>query len=295
MNSQSHKPTSIALLLFGVLAVGPASIFIRLADAPAITVAFYRMMTAALAIALIVVVRGGRDLAGIDRGSFLRSIVSGIFLALHFGSWISSLDHTSVANSVIVVTTQPVWAALLGMAYLRERVPFRAFAAISLALAGVFIISGGNPQTGGWYGDLLALIGAVMAAGYLVVGRQVRRTVSTMGYVLISYSVAAAVLGIWSVAIATPLAGFTPATWMWMIVAGLGPSVIGHTIYNRALKDFSAHTVATTILGGETLVATTLAMIVLSEYPSVWAVVGIVPIALGVYWALRLERTRVVT
>ncbi|HUU45275.1 MAG TPA: DMT family transporter [Acidobacteriota bacterium] len=292
MTQPTHQRTSVALLIFGVFAVGPASIFIRLADAPAITVAFYRMVVAAVAIGIIVLLRGRRDLVGIDRASLVRSIVSGLFLAVHFASWIASLDYTSVANSVIVVSTQPIWAALFGMAYLREGISPKAFAAIGLALVGVLTISGGNPEAGGWHGDALALIGAIAAAAYLVVGRQVRRTVSTMGYVLISYSTAAVVLGIWSLAIRTPLGGFTSATWMWMVAAGLGPSVIGHTIYNRALKDFSAHTVATTILGGEALLATTLAMIVLAEYPSPWAFIGAIPIAIGITWALRLERGR---
>jgi drug/metabolite transporter (DMT)-like permease len=287
MTHTQHKPTSVALLLFGVLAVGPASIFIRLADAPAIPVAFYRMLTASLVIGLIVLLRRGRDLRGYDRATLIRSVVSGFLLAIHFALWISSLDHTSVANSVIMVTIQPIWAALFGMVYLREDVPLRAFAAIGLALSGVLIIAGGNPQAGGWYGDLLAVLGGVAVAASMVVGRVVRRTVSTLGYVVVSYSTAAIVLGIWTVVIGDPLTGFSPPTWMWMVALGLIPSVIGHTIYNRALRDFTAHVVSTTILGGETVVATTLAMVVLAESPSPWALIGAVPIGLGVYWSLR--------
>jgi drug/metabolite transporter (DMT)-like permease len=288
--TESLRRSSPLWLLLAVLCVGPAAILIRLANAPPITVAFYRMLTAAVTIGVIVLLRRGRDLAGIDRTALWRSIASGVLLALHFGSWISSLSHTSVANSVLIVTTQPVFAAMLGVWYLRERVRPAAFAAIALALAGAAIISGGNPRIGGWYGDFLALIGAIMAASYLIVGRQVRRTVSTFGYVLIAYSTAAVVLGIWGVVIHSPMTGLPQASWFWMILAGLGPSVIGHTLYNRALKQFSAHTVATTILG-EPLVATVMAALVLSEFPSPWALLGAVPIIAGVVWALQLERS----
>ena len=119
--------------------------------------------------------------------------------------------------------------------------------------------------------------------------RQVRRTVGTFGYVLVAYSTAAVILLIWAIAIRSPLSGYPAQSWMWIALAGLGPSVIGHTLYNRALKDFSAHTVATTILG-EPIVATALAALVLSEYPSPWAYVGTIPIAIGVIWAIGLER-----
>jgi drug/metabolite transporter (DMT)-like permease len=276
-----------------VIAVGPAAVFIRLAEAPPITVAFYRMITASIAIGGIVIARGGRDLVGIDRASFARSVVAGVLLAIHFATWITSLSYTSIANSVIIVTTQPIWAALLGIWYLKERIHTATFLAIGLALIGVVAISGGNPEPGGLKGDLFALAGAIMAAAYLVVGRQVRKSVSTLGYVLVAYSAAAVALGIVAVVIQTPLTGLPAHSWLWIILAALGPSVIGHTLYNRALKDFSAHAVATTILGGETIIATVLAALVLSEYPSPWAIVGAIPIAIGVIWTLRLERNRV--
>jgi drug/metabolite transporter (DMT)-like permease len=291
--SAAWQRTSVLLLILAVIAVGPAAVLIRLAAAPPITVAFYRMTIASLAICVIVLIRNRIDLTGIDRQALTRSVVAGVLLAVHFGTWISSLSYTSVANSVLIVTTQPIWAALLGIWYLKERVHATSFAAIALALAGVVIISGGNPLPGGMKGDILALIGAIMAASYLVVGRQVRRTVSTLGYVLIAYSTAAVCLGIWGMIVQTPLAGLSGKSWMWIALAALGPSVIGHTLYNRALKDSSAHAVATTILGGETIVATVLAAIVLSEYPSAWAFLGAVPIAIGVVWTLRLERNRV--
>jgi drug/metabolite transporter (DMT)-like permease len=117
----------------------------------------------------------------------------------------------------------------------------------------------------------------------------VRKTVSTFGYVLIAYATAAVILGTWAIVIKSPLRGFPAMSWFWIILAGLGPSVIGHTLYNRALKYFSAHTVATTILG-EPIVASILAALVLAEYPSAWAYLGAVPIVLGVLWAIRLER-----
>ncbi|MEW5702640.1 MAG: DMT family transporter [Candidatus Zixiibacteriota bacterium] len=293
--TKSHvSALSFWLLILAVIAVGPAAVLIRLAHAPPITVAAGRMLVAAVAISLIVLLRCGRDLVGIDHVALMRSLLAGLFLAVHFAVWISSLSYTSVANSVIIVTTQPIWAALLGMWFLREHVTPASFGAILLALVGVVLIAGGNPSSGGRFGDMLALIGAIMAAAYLVVGRRVRRQVATLGYVLIAYSTAAVLLLIWGLTIKTPYATLPTSSWLWIAAAGLGPSVIGHTLYNRALKDVSAHAVATTILGGETLLATGLAALVLHEFPSRWAFVGAVPIALGVYWTFRLERASVI-
>lgn len=293
MIQSSARRSSLWPLVLAIAAVGPAAIMIRLAEAPPITVAAGRLVVAAFTIGCVALFRRGRDLEGLDRAAVARSILSGIFLAIHFATWITSLAFTSVANSVIIVTTQPIWAALLGIWFLRERVSAITFVAIALAFSGVIIISGGNPQSGGRLGDLLALIGAITAAAYLVVGRQVRRRASTLGYVLVAYSTAAVALLIWGLIIRTQFAGLPASSWLWIVATGLGPSVIGHTLYNLALREFSAHAVATTILGGETLLATGLAMIVLHEYPSPWAVIGAVPIAIGVVWTLRLERAQV--
>lgn len=288
-------PVALVLIL-AVLAVGPAAIFVRLAEVPPLVFASHRLLIAAVAIWLVVAARRGRDLVGLDRSQLLRCGLSGFFLALHFGSWISSLFLTSVASSVLLVSTQPIFAALIGRLVYRERVSAAALGAITVALAGTLVVAFGGAAGSAQaeslsFGNLLALVGALTMALYLLVGRRVRQKVPTLGYVAVTYSVAALVLLAWAATLGNSLWNLPLQSWIWIAAAALLASAVGHTLYNRALRDLPAHIVATTVLG-EPLVASLLAVLVLAELPpgSTW--IGAPAILGGVTWALWVARPR---
>lgn len=230
------------MLLFGVGILSTAAILIRLAAAPAVTVACWRLLIAGAALAPWVrgrLSRRGRLLAGL----------AGLFLALHFGLWIESLRHTSVASSVVLVTTTPIflglWSLLRG-----EPVGRALWQGIALSVVGGLLIGWEDLTLGGgaWRGNLLALGGAIAASGYLVVGRQVRRHGSLLPYVATAYGVGAGVLLGAGWAAGLPLLP-REESWLWIVFLGLGPQLVGHTSFNWALRRLPAPAVAVAILG----------------------------------------------
>jgi drug/metabolite transporter (DMT)-like permease len=218
-------------------------------------------------------------------------LFSGGALACHFATWIASLQLTSVASSVALVTTQPVWVVLLARTFLGERVGRRAALGIGLAVAGGVAVAGGDFSASprALLGDLLALAGAVFAGLYIVAGRRVRARLSLGAYVGAVYPAAAAVLLLLALLGGVPLSGFDGRTWTALALLALVPQLLGHTLLNWTLRWLSAPLVAVAILA-EPVVSTLLAIPVLGETPGPWtAVAGLATLA-GVFLAVTEER-----
>lgn len=219
------------ILIFGVLAVSTAAIFIRFAqdEVASLTVAAYRLTFASLLIAPFVLRQPARraELRALSRRALLLALLSGTFLALHFAAWITSLEKTSVASSVVLVTTTPLWVALISPLVLRESVGRGAALGLLLAFGGGIVV--GLSETCQWdttglqcaglsalwggetfLGNFLALFGAWMAAAYLIIGRRVRARLSLWSYALLVYGMAAAVLLLLAVLGVVSLIGFAP-------------------------------------------------------------------------------------
>jgi drug/metabolite transporter (DMT)-like permease len=191
-------------------------------------------------------------------------MLAGVLLGLHFAVWIESLYHTSVANSVLLVSTQPVWAALIGRAVLAERVPASGWLGIALALLGTTLATGTDRVQ--LQGDLLAIAGAILAAAYMVVGRCARRTWDIVPYIARVYSAAAL-----TILIGLYLTGATAAParardWWILVALAAVPTGIGHTLYNMLLRRLPAYVVATGITG-EPIGAALLAIWWIGERP----------------------------
>jgi drug/metabolite transporter (DMT)-like permease len=278
------------VLALGVFAVGWAAIFIRLADAPALSTAAYRLMFAALPVAGYAALRRRPDLRRIERGRWWLLLLAGVALAAHFATWIASLHLTTVASSVALVTTQPLWAALIAAAALRERVSRGTLVAILVATAGGGLIGVRDFAAGGaaLAGDALALVGAVLAAVYFVAGRRLRAGLDLAPYVGVIYPVAAVVLLITAVVARQPLTGFSTQTWAMFLLLALVPQLIGHSSLNWALRYLSAHLVTVAVLG-EPVLSTLLAIPFLGERPGLLRVVGGLVTLFGVYLAVREE------
>ncbi|MDZ7598604.1 MAG: DMT family transporter [Desulfobacterales bacterium] len=290
---ESAPPAGAPLLALGlgVLAVSTGAIFARLADAPALVTAAYRVGLATLVLAPFAWWRGRGELRALSAGQWRLAILSGFFLALHFATWISSLDYTSVANSVVLVNTNPLWVGLLTPLIAREPIRRAALISILISVVGAVIIGLGDFAGGGraLWGDALALAGSICAALYLLLGRRLRQRLSLLGYVFICYGSAAVFLWLAVLALGLPVRGFSGVTWGAFWAMALFTQLVGHTCYNWALKWFSAALIAVSLLG-EPIGSTILAYILFQEGLSWLKILGAGLILLAIYWAATGEK-----
>jgi len=247
-------------LVSGVIAVSTGAIFARLAEAPALVIAAYRVGLAAVILAPLAFWKVRREIYRLSGNDVLLSIVSGVFLALHFAAWISSLDYTSVANSVVLVNTNPIWVALMTPLITAERMNRASFGSIAISVAGVVIIGSDDWATGNdaLWGDFLAIIGGVCAAMYLLLGRKLRQKLSLLAYIFVCYGSAAAILWLMVLLLQLPVSGFSTSTWAAFGAMALITQLVGHSSYNWALKWVGTGLIAVSLLGepiGSTLLA----------------------------------------
>jgi drug/metabolite transporter (DMT)-like permease len=282
----------LALLATGVVAVAFSSILIRLADAPGLSIAFYRNAIAAIVLVPLAIGRYRNELRSLSRRQWAIAVLAGAFLAVHFALWIPSLEYTTVAASTVLVTTQPVWVAVIGRA-VGERVSGRALVGIALSLVGAVVISGGDLGLSrrAALGDVLALLGAVMAAAYFLSGRSVRRRLSLVPYVAIAYATCALVLGAVVAAAGQPFAGFPAETWLLFALMALIPQFLGHTVFNYLLAEVEASVVAIAVTG-EPVGATLLAFAFFREVPRWTAFLGGALILAGIYVTISAQSRR---
>ena len=277
----------------GVLAVSSSAILIRFADAPALAVGFYRNAMAAAVLLPLALWRHPGELHRLSRRQWGIALASGGLLALHFALWVPSLSYTSVAASTVLVTTTPIWVALIGAVTIGERVSRRGAAGIGLCLLGALVISGGDLGGGGraLFGDLLALGGAIAAAGYVLAGRDLRREVSLLTYVGIVYTVAAVLLGAAMLVVGTPFVGYPPKVWGLFALMTLVPQILGHTVFNYLLAEVQAQVVAISITA-EPVGASLLALACFGEAPTGTELAGGVLILIGIYVAIAAQASR---
>lgn len=278
-------------LISGVLAVSTGAIFARLAEAPALVIAAYRVGLASLILAPIAWWQARDELLGLEKKEYLLALLSGLFLALHFTTWISSLNYTSVANSVVLVNTNPLWVGLLAPAISKDRLTSMTKLGIVISVIGGVVIGAGDFALGGQalWGDFLALVGSVCAAMYLLLGRNLRRKLSLLAYVILCYGSAAIILWASVIALRLQVVGFTSGTYAAFAGMALISQIIGHTSYNWALKWFSASLIAVSLLG-EPIGATILAYIIFDEGLTWTKFVGGSLILAGIYLAARGEK-----
>jgi drug/metabolite transporter (DMT)-like permease len=277
-------------LIIGVFAVSTGAIFARLADAPALVIAAYRVGLASLILAPLAWFKARHEIAALSRRELKLAVISGFFLAMHFATWISSLDYTSVANSVVLVNTNPLWVGLLTPFVVKERVKRATVVSIIISVIGGSIIGYGDFATGGkaLLGDALALIGSICAAIYLLLGRNLRRKLSLLPYIFICYGSAAVILWIIVLCLGMPLSGFSRTTFFALWGMALISQLTGHTSYNWALKWFSAGLIAVSLLG-EPIGATILAYIIFNEGLTAYKIIGGIFILAAIYIAASAE------
>lgn len=275
------------MLTAAVIAVSFAAIFIRLADAPAIVVALYRMLIASVVMLPVTL----RALAATPiRGKArLATIAAGALLALHFATWISSLSFTTVAASVTLAATSPLWAALIAWLVFGVAPTLSVMFGVLLAVAGAAVIGFGDLAggTNPLLGDALALTAGAASAGYLILGRTVMRSgVSLAAYAGTAYAVAAVILLPLPLFFGLSYVDYPLETFGWIALLALIPQTIGHTGLNYAARYISPTLVATTILA-EPIGSGILALILFDEVPSTGTVIGALVLLLGVVVTIR--------
>jgi drug/metabolite transporter (DMT)-like permease len=278
----------IILLLLGIVAVSTASIFIKLCDAPALIISTYRMVLASLI--LMPWASYQKVWRGWEKKDVAWLIFSGILLSLHFASWIASLKYTSVASSVVLVTTHPIFVGIGSWVFLKERLGLNLIIGIGFSVIGSGLIGYGDIALSkeAFMGDGLALLGAIAASGYFLVGRKMRKNQDLLSYIFPVYSTAGLVLIIFSLFFRKPFFGYSSSTYLFLFLLALIPQLIGHTTFNWALKYLPASMVSITILG-EPVGSTILAFFILGEGLTTWKVLGGISIFIGILIALKKE------
>jgi drug/metabolite transporter (DMT)-like permease len=271
-----------AALLIAVIAVSWAAILIRVAEAPALAVAFWRLALATLILSPLAILRGlGRRGEGDAAGGLLVT-GAGVLLALHFALWIASLFRTTVASSVLLVSTQPIFTGFLAGPLLGEPPARRTWLAIALCVAGSVLIAGGDLSLGhqAVVGDLMALGAAAAAAVYLLLGRRARRRGPLPVYLWRVNGVASLALLAACLLAGEPLYGYPPATWAVFVALATGPHLAGHGLLNFAVRYLPAPVVNLS-LTGEPILSTSYAMVLFDEWPGRWFYGGAVLILGG--------------
>ncbi len=288
-----HGPYRWLALLGGIAALSTASILIRLAEAPPLAIGAWRMLLATALLTPWALPRLRRERSRLARRDILFLCLSGTALAIHFAAWISSLAYTTVASSVILVTTNPIYVGLASHYLLKERLGGAKVIAIIVALAGSVVIGYGDFDLSAraLWGDALALLGALAASTYILSGRVVRRQLSTLAYVWPCYGLAGSLLLALCLLSGQALSGYNSWTYLMFFLLAVAPQIVGHSAINWALDHVSPILVTLAILG-EPIGASILALLVLGETPPASALIGGLLILAGICLASREESAR---
>lgn len=279
-----------ALLVVAIVMVGVSAILIRYAqEAHPLALSFWRCAAGAALLAPF----GRSGFKKLERGDWWLPVVAGVSLAVHFATWITSLELTSVANSVLLVATAPVFVAIAARYLLHEAMPRAVWLGITLALGGTALIAGtgGDAGPSSLRGDILALVGAVTVAGYALAGQVSRRKLGIIEYAVITYGAGAIILGVICTTAGIELFDFRAGTWLAIGAMVLGPQILGHTVLNYVVKYIDATRVYAAAMA-EPPIAIVLAFILFEETPSVWLYPGGLAIIAGILMVTISRRER---
>lgn len=286
----------IVVLSLSLFALSSGAILVRLSSEAPSVAAFYRVLFTTLPLFPVAIWKYRDDFARITGRDLAFATLAGIALAIHFVSWFESLEWTSVAASVTLVQSQPIFVTAGAWILLRERITSRMVLGSVVAIAGIATMSLADLLTGvlvgpaPLLGNALALLAAVMMAGYVLAGRSLRQRVALIPYVVIVYSICTATLLIFVVSQGHPLTGYSSHEWLIFAGLALGPGLFGHTVINWALKHLESSVVSVTLLG-EPIGAMILALVVLSEAPTRFTVFGGAIALAGIYFTVS-DRNR---
>lgn len=308
MTPSKPRVSPLLVLGLGVLGISTGSIWVRLAQGqqvPSLVIAAWRLTLASAVLWPWAWQRRRAELRGMERGDWGLVLLSGGMLALHFASWITSLAYTSVASSTVLVTTSPLWVGLAAPLLLGERLTRPLKSGMALAMVGSVLI--GLADSVGWengrllfslnqsatyanplWGNALALLGAIAASFYLIIGRRLRQKLSLLSYTATVYGTAALLLLLVVGLGPLSLFGYPPLAFFFLAMMALFPQLLGHSSYNWALGYLSAAYVSIAVIA-EPIGATILAFLLFGEQPGSLTLLGSGFILLGIVWSGRRE------
>ncbi|MEW6367310.1 MAG: DMT family transporter [Acidobacteriota bacterium] len=285
-NARGSRVPRLLGLVIGIAAVSSGSVLVRFAqaEAPSLIIAAARLALASAVVVPLAWVAHRREYRALARSEWALGALSGLFLALHFATWITSLELTTVASSVVLVSSSPLFVAIAARLFLKERIRPAVGVGLAVAIAGGVVV--GASDSGGvardaLLGDGLALLGSVAVAGYWLIGRRLRTKLSVVPYVAVAYGTAAAVLLAMAMSAGQRFGGYSPRIYLWFVLLALLPQLLGHSSFNWALAHLPATLVAIATLG-EPIGASILAYAVLNEVPSALKIAGASLILAGI-------------
>jgi drug/metabolite transporter (DMT)-like permease len=288
MTTLSQRLIAGIALAVGIIVIAAASILIRMAqsgDVPSLSIAAVRLGISATILSVVVAIKYPSFPTGITRKQAALAIISGTCLALHFATWIQSLEYTSVASSAALVTTNPLWVGIAAWFLFGEKLNRWRLMGMFMTIVGSLAIALSDSQTqqgsNPLLGNALAIIGAISGSAYFLVGRGLRNQLPLLHYVWMTYGSAAIVL-----LIAALVAGHTAIDYpleIWLVLLGLavGPQLIGHTTINYAMRHFSALLVTIAILG-EPVGSAILAFVLFDEAVAPLQLIGFIGLLIGI-------------
>ncbi|WP_433595345.1 DMT family transporter [Lysinibacillus xylanilyticus] len=262
-------------IFIGVISVSLSAIFVKLANAEAGVIAFYRMLFSVLIMAPLFFWKYTKEIKELRIRDWLFSSVAGIFLAFHFILWFESLNHTSVASSTVLVTLQPLFAFVGTYFFFKENITLKTIFAGVIAIVGSILISWGDFKLSGtaFYGDMLALVACALVTAYFLFGQDVRKRLSLVTYTMVVYAVSTITLFIYVLIKGESFGPYPTMDWIWFILLAIVPNLLGHTLFNWSIKYVSTNVVSIAILF-EPVGAAILALLIFKEYLIATQIIG---------------------
>jgi drug/metabolite transporter (DMT)-like permease len=263
------------IVIVAVLAASFSAIFVRLIDAPVMAIGFYRLGFSLPFFAIIVLGWHRKELLEVSPKDLAICILSGVFLALHFFTWFSSLSYTTVASAMILFSTHPIIILLITTLLLKEKTNKKAVIGVLFALVGAAIISGGDYSFSGKaiIGDVLALLGALFMALYFLTGRKMRKKLNAAVYIFLVFTACWLTFGIGMLATRTPFGPYSTSDFAYFIALALVCQIGAHAVFNWSLAYVTPLYLSTSEMG-EAIAATILAVVIFSEIPTAWQLIG---------------------
>ncbi len=256
------------IVLMAVVISSPASIFSRMILGPTMVTAMYRMAITSLILLPIVVWKHRDELLSVGLRNLILCLLSGACLGMHFTTYFTGIRYTSIASSTALVDTEVLFVAVVLLVLFREKIPKAGLIGIALAFAGSLIIAWGDNSGGSnhLYGDLMALAAAIFSAGYTLIGRGQRKSISTILYTFLVYASACGTLLVLILVTGQPLSGYSAGDFGYILAMVVCCTLLGHSVFSWGLKYVSAAYISTAKLG-EPVFATTMGVLLFSEIP----------------------------